>query len=423
MKAFLLPLCLFISHLLIAQNVGIGTTIPLARLHVTDSNVVFSAAGNNPGIPGNPPLQGAGRRMMWYPDKSAFRVGLVEESQWDKNNIGTNSFASGFNTTASGIYSTAIGEETVASGIGSTAMGSRTIASGTNSTAIGINVNATGAFSTAMGGSTDATARWATAMGNGTIASGEISTAMGYRTISRGFTGTAIGMFNNPILATSQSVATSGTPLFIVGNGSDDNNRNNAMVVLKSGNVGIGTDAPAENLVVNSDAGTSIQLQTSGIDKGFVQLSGNDLRIGTYSSNAAGKLKVRVGGADQVSVDGAGEMVVEGDVTVRGNKGVLYNAASTNSLRYYTRTASFTISLAAHAASTSAIYIAFSGFTSTPVAFVGNIVTTGGTAGELHRCVLQLYNVTAAGCNAKIINTDSSPINQDITWNIICIGQ
>ena len=83
----------------------------------------------------------------------------------------------------------------------------------------------------------------------------------------------------------------------------------------------------------------------------------------------------------------------------------------------------FTINLAAHAASTSTIYIAFSGFTSAPVAFVGNIVTTGGTAGELYRCVLQLYNVTAAGCNAKIINTDSSPINQDITWNIICIGQ
>ena len=31
-----------------AQNVGIGTATPLARLHVTDSSVLFSAAGDIP---------------------------------------------------------------------------------------------------------------------------------------------------------------------------------------------------------------------------------------------------------------------------------------------------------------------------------------------------------------------------------------
>ena len=48
-----------------AQNVGIGTLNPLARLHVTDSSVLFSAAGPTNGVYGNPPISGEGRRMMW----------------------------------------------------------------------------------------------------------------------------------------------------------------------------------------------------------------------------------------------------------------------------------------------------------------------------------------------------------------------
>ena len=58
-------------------NIGIGTTVPAARLQVLDSNVVFSASGSLPNTPGDPPIQGAGRRMMWYANKAAFRVGYV----------------------------------------------------------------------------------------------------------------------------------------------------------------------------------------------------------------------------------------------------------------------------------------------------------------------------------------------------------
>lgn len=73
MKKFTGMLMLFASLTANAQ-VGIGTTTPLARLHVTDSSVLFSVAGDIPTTPGNPPICGPGRRMMWYPDKSAFRV-------------------------------------------------------------------------------------------------------------------------------------------------------------------------------------------------------------------------------------------------------------------------------------------------------------------------------------------------------------
>ena len=59
------------------NNVGIGINAPLARLHA-DSAVLFSAAGNVPGVPGNPPRIRRGRRMMWYPDKAAFRSGYAK---------------------------------------------------------------------------------------------------------------------------------------------------------------------------------------------------------------------------------------------------------------------------------------------------------------------------------------------------------
>ena len=97
-------------------NVGIGTTAPQARLHVTDSNVVFSAADPLLAVPGNTPVSGAGARMMWYPGKAAFRTGFIDGVQWDKNNVGFYSFASGYNTTANNLYSTALGRNTLASG-------------------------------------------------------------------------------------------------------------------------------------------------------------------------------------------------------------------------------------------------------------------------------------------------------------------
>lgn len=71
-----------------AGKVGINTSTPLAMLHVADSSVVFTGGASPPQTPGNPPVSGAGVRMMWYPDKAAFRAGLAEGTSWDKVNVG-----------------------------------------------------------------------------------------------------------------------------------------------------------------------------------------------------------------------------------------------------------------------------------------------------------------------------------------------
>lgn len=45
---------------------------------------------------GDIPASGAGTRMMWYPERAAFRVGRVTGNHWDDSNIGDYSTAMGY---------------------------------------------------------------------------------------------------------------------------------------------------------------------------------------------------------------------------------------------------------------------------------------------------------------------------------------
>jgi hypothetical protein len=230
---------------------GIGTNSPKARLHVADSSVVFSATGFVPDNQGTPPVSGSGRRMMWYPDKAAFRVGFVSGVQWDKDYIGDFSFAAGHNSRASGASSNAMGYASEASGAYSNAWGYASVASGGASTACGQFTNASGISSTALG--------------DGTEASGDLSTSMGYFTDARPYLSLAIGRFNDTIIGSSKDSWILNDPLFMIGNGSSHVSRKNAMVVLKNGNTGIGTSTPATSLHIkhSSDNAGGLTLENT----------------------------------------------------------------------------------------------------------------------------------------------------------------
>ena len=140
-----------------AQGVGINSTGAAphadALLHVdigASTTKGFLVTGNSVGYSSVPNL-GSGQRLMFYPGKSAFRVGVVYGTQWDDVNVGNASIAIGENTIASGTRSTAMGELTVASGFNSTAMGGFTTASGGYSTAMGVSTTASGLYSFAAG--------------------------------------------------------------------------------------------------------------------------------------------------------------------------------------------------------------------------------------------------------------------------------
>jgi len=272
-------------------KVGIGTTTPAAILHTesaTNGNVVF--VGQIKAVPEDPPVSGTGTRMMWYPDKAAFRAGNVDGNQWDNANTGKFSVAFGNETIASGTGSTAMGSETTASGWGATAFGQTNLASGYGSIAIGVenissgrgsiamgsestalkmgssafgyNTAASGEGSTSMGGLTTASGDYSIAAGEITTASGNYSAAFGHdtkasghgatsigiSTIAASYASTALGRYNAGEGETTNWIPTD--PIFEIGNGTSKSQRSNAMTVLKNGSVGIGTNHPVYLLQV-----------------------------------------------------------------------------------------------------------------------------------------------------------------------------
>jgi hypothetical protein len=290
-------------------QVGIGIETPSALLHTHGSgagegNVLFSGTIKEE-TPGDPPASGAGTRMMWYPDKAAFRTGQVTGTQWDKENIGSYSSALGYNTIAKGINSTALGSFTIASGTSSTALGNFTMASGEASTAMGNSTTASGNISIAMGGFTIASGENSTAMGFFTNASGAYSTAMGFHAKASGAYSTAMGeqtiapsayetvmgRYNTNYTPASTTAWMATDRLFVVGRGTSDASRLNALTLLKNGNTGIGTDTPAALLHTHGTGiGEGNVLFTGSVKEstpGNPPASGAGTRMMWYSDKAA----------------------------------------------------------------------------------------------------------------------------------------
>jgi hypothetical protein len=171
-----------------------------------DGGFFYSSGDPSSGII---PIAGLGTRLMWYPSKSAFRVGNVSYTQWDDVNIGSNSVAMGSDVTAKGFSS-------LATGLGSTAPGNW-------STAMGFYTNASGAAAVAMGYAPHASGDYSTATGYYSVASGIGSAAIGYQDTASGFYSTAIGFkataSGNSSTAIGSSVSSIWSGSFILGDG------------------------------------------------------------------------------------------------------------------------------------------------------------------------------------------------------------
>lgn len=230
MKRILLLLLSF-SLVQVHAQVGIGTANPQAGFHVADSSVVFTASGDVTGATSTP-VSGEGRRMMWFPEKAAFRAGYVGSfgaTYWNVSNIGNYSLAVGNNTRAIGDHSVALGLATTASGNESVALGNNGTASGER--AFSFNGTASGVGAVAIGSGAQATNDDALAMGPSSIAGGLAAIVLG-PSIANGNFGVAIGLQNSA----------SGQFSTAIGKNARTANRQGSMV-LSCGGAGFSSDS------------------------------------------------------------------------------------------------------------------------------------------------------------------------------------
>jgi len=337
--------------------------------------------------PGDPPATGVGTRMMWYPDKAALRAGFVAGAQWDKDNIGVYSTAMGMNTTASGMHSTAMGSftnasgmysiamgfATTASGVNSVAMGSTTVASGSYTTAMGLNTTASGDYSTALGRVTTASGDYSTTTGSGTTALGNISTAMGHTTSASGYASTAIG--DNTTASGDNSTAVGyvttasgdfstamgsmttapsgfeiamgrfntnynyawnsgwdpNDRLLVVGNGTSNTARSDALIIYKNGNI---TVKNGKSLLRFTDAVQRKQLSTTVTVNSTINAGATAQISFTFPESFTTAPLVYIGNA---TGGGFAEVVMSvANVTTTGGKLFVYNPKSSSQTPNYT---------------------------------------------------------------------------------------
>jgi hypothetical protein len=358
---------IYLSLFLAFNSVGQSSTI----IDPSDNNGILSK--NATTVISSPnsttlPTLGAGTRLIWTPHASAFRAGTVDGTQWDGVKLGTWSFATGHNTEASGQSSTSIGLGNVSSGIAAVSFGSSNISSGDYSTSFGLSTKAVGVTATSMGFETIANGLISTSMGNKTSAEGVASISMGNRTRASGNNATSMGHNTSAsgLNATSMGYQTSATnisttsmgenslangrvatcigsylvanaaystilgrynvisgdlesyvstdPLFVVGNGMTETSRNNALTLLKNGNLGLDVDYPEQILDING----RMRVRHNGISSGiWMSNSANSLLFsdGSFFGNKTDtEAGIFIGGAWNFAVNNLGNATLLGNL-------------------------------------------------------------------------------------------------------------
>ena len=261
----------------------------------------------------------------------------------EANATGLSSLASGYDTTASGAYSSVFGQSTTASGSHSSAFGNLSTATAFTSFSAGSSSHANGAASIALGSGANAQNDFAVAIGHGATTSAESSvalgynvtasevaaTAMGFNTIASGFGSTAmgdtttasdyasvvIGQYNSSgSSATSANSFSTSAPAFVIGNGTNSDNRSDALTVLFDG-----TTTIAGDLNVNSGKKVFFSNQSfiEGANEGTVLIL-----------NANNNILFRPGGTTTVNFEPNGDAIFNGDVKVTSDKRLKANIVS-----------------------------------------------------------------------------------------------
>jgi hypothetical protein len=317
---------------------AVGQT-PLLELEKSDGTKVMQVADDGGLVvfgdeTGTLPASGAGRRLLWFPGYAAFRAGTAFSDEWDAVYIGYYSTAMGGGATADGFastafgwhpraeadYSTAMGHSTIASGASSTAMGYGTTASGDQSTSMGYHNTASSFSATAMGHLTTASGGASTAMGVRTTAGGHYSTAMGEETTAQAYASLALGRYN--AVAGSQVSWVGTDPVLVVGNGTSDANRSNALTLLKNGDLTI-----AGGLVAGAVYGSSAPGDLATAMGQFATASGDASTAMGGGTTASGTASFAMGSSSTAS--GTASLAVGSGTTASGTASFAMGSGTT----------------------------------------------------------------------------------------------
>ena len=173
------------------------------------------------------------------------------------------SVAIGYLAKSKSLNSLAFGNNTSATAPYSMALGNNTLASGSYSTALTTNSKASGLASAAMGHLSEARGNYALAMGYMVEAPGNYSSATGMGTISQQLGSSVTGRYN---IAKGDSLNyNTSYPVFIVGNGTDELTRSNALEIYPDGT----SKFWGETMILGDGSITSHQPELTLSEAGF----------------------------------------------------------------------------------------------------------------------------------------------------------
>lgn len=236
------------------------------------------------GTSGATPTTGAGTRLMWIPQKAAFRAGIISPGSlfpiaWDDANIGIASVAFGESCAATGNYAFSAGNYNIASGLKSTALGDQNQAQGNSSIALGSLTKSIGDYSFCGGKNSITNGAYSFSYGNGVTAQSYNSFVIGWASV-------------NGSVSSTTWVPTD--PLFVIGN----NTSTNAFNVLKNGNTGIGSIAPTYKLEINAGTTSALLVKNAaGAAYGIrTQVLDNNIKAFVIENNGVEKFRINGGG-------------------------------------------------------------------------------------------------------------------------------
>lgn len=270
--------------------VGMGTNNPLARLHVADSPVVFMGSVTTP-AGGNLSsfLQGAGTRLLWHPQKAAFRAGYVDGTQWNNDSIGLFSFAAGYNSKAKGFGDIVIGYDNESYFGASAIFGGANRSYGAFNFSTGQGNTLYGNYNTAMGLNNYTSGELALAIGNGNLVV-DSGIAIGTNNYSNGFhNNIVIGSRNIPegIYTTALGWNNRASLIFSFAAGYGNYSSGEGSVSIGMNNTASGEFSAAigNNTVAKAQGGISVGMYNDNSDVQVSGLSSRIFQIGNGSSS------------------------------------------------------------------------------------------------------------------------------------------